>query len=113
MKNLFVTMCAMFLGLTTSLASAEVSGSGFIRPGETQSMVVVLPADELMIFKLYGDGDGDIDCAVYDEYGNRGDYDNRALDGCRLDVTAINRGVFRYVITNNGSVSSYYTYRLY
>lgn len=113
MKNLFVTMCAMFLGLSTSVASADQVGSGLLRPGETASMTVVLPGDEPMIFNLYGDGDGDIDCAVYDEFGNRGDYDNRTLDGCRLVIEARRTGEFRYVITNNGSVSSFYTYRLY
>lgn len=113
MKNLFITMCGAITCLFTSLASAEVVGSGFIRPGETQSMVVTLPADEPMIFNLYGDGDGDIDCAVFDEYGNRGDADTRPLDGCRLVVEALRPGVFRYVITNAGRVSSYYTYRLY
>ena len=113
MKNLFITMCVATTCLFTSLASADVTGSGFIRPGETQSMIVTLPADEPTIFRLYGDGDGDIDCAVFDEYGNRGDVDTRAADGCYLEVTALRPGVFRYVITNAGRVSSYYTYRLY
>lgn len=113
MKNLFVAMCAMFLGLSTSVASADQVGSGFIRPDETKSMVVTLPADGPMIFDLRGGGGGHIDCAVFDEYGNLRAVDTRPLDGCRLVVEAIIPGEFRYVITNVGRVSSYYTYRLY
>lgn len=113
MKNLFVAMCALVLGLSTSVASADiVNGQNVIDPYETQYFDQILPSG-VWIFKVQGDGDGDIDCRVYDGWGNVIARDTDKQDNCYVRLNLDELGIYRFKITNAGRIYSRYTYSLY
>lgn len=102
---------------TTSIASANPVGgtkygSGVIASGDRDAYTMLLDS-ETTIFKIEGDGDGDIDCIVFDEQGRELDRDTRSVDGCRLVVTPFRRMVARFVFVNNGSMASAYQMKAY
>lgn len=59
---------------------------------------------EIAIFEAYGDGDTDIDCYVFDRYGNVVDYDDDYTDICYLEWYPSRTSVFTIVVENLGDV---------
>jgi hypothetical protein len=104
--------------LVASTASADPVGGtkrgrGVIAPGETDTYEVVCRADELTVFEVNGDGDGDIDCKLYDEGGHQVDSDTSPRDGCRVSVPPAWTGAFELRVTNAGRYTSAYTVKVW
>jgi len=103
------------LVLLTSVASANPIGggkvaTGLLNPGQTVTYTVPCYANQDTTFALRGDGDGDIDCCVYDGSGNTVDCDTDSTDTCLLHVLPRWTGTFYFKATNNGRYGSYYTF---
>lgn len=62
--------------------------------------------------ELKGDGDTDLDCAVYDGYGNLISEDLRNYDYCLLNFTVFRAGTFTVQVRNWGSVYNNYVIQM-
>lgn len=101
---------------STALADPSggpIVGHGLIRPGTLDSMSVSLRAREATAFRVLGDGDGDIDCCVYDGSGHQIDCDTNSYDRCFLTVTPAWTDVFVLVLANRGREASAYEVRVW
>lgn len=101
---------------STALADPSggpIAGHGLIRPGALDSMSVSLRARETTAFRVLGDGDGDIDCCVYDGGGHQIECDVSHRDACYLTVTPAWTDVFLLVIANRGREASAYEVRVW
>lgn len=58
--------------------------------------------------EVKGDGDTDLDCAVYDGYGNLISEDLRNYDYCLLNFNVLRGGAFIVKVRNLGSVYNDY-----
>jgi hypothetical protein len=65
------------------------------------------------VFIVEGDGDGDIDCIVYDAYGNTVAHDARINDGCSIMLNRGEWGMHRLVLRNEGSIPSRFVMRVF
>lgn len=113
MKSMFGIIASLLF--TSSIALADpVSGpivdNDLLRPGQTVRYTVACNADETTLFVVRGDGDGDIDCCLFDGNANVIACDNSSADGCSLRVVPAWTGRFFFVATNNGRYSSYYRF---
>lgn len=119
MKNLFMSLVAVFgIMFVTSSAGADPTRGSFsdtdtLRPGQTAAYSVVLNSNETTRFAVFGDGDGDIDCGVYDEFGHLIAQDTDTTDSCLIDVVPRWRGTFHIRLVNSGQVTSLYTIRVF
>jgi hypothetical protein len=69
---------------------------------------LTLKSDQLTEIGVKGDGDGDIDCWLYDQNNNLVSQDVDATDTCYLTANPIWTGAFKLRVKNNGSVASVY-----
>lgn len=110
------TIAATLLTTTTALADPSggpLSGHGLINPGTLDSYSVSLRARETTAVRVVGDGDGDIDCCVYDGGGHQIDCDQSGRDYCYLSVTPAWTDVFTIVLVNRGRLASAYEIRVW
>lgn len=84
-----------------------------LRPSQSVTYSVLLNANETTRFFVQGDGDGDIDCGVYDEFGHLVAQDTDTTDTCLIDVEPRWRGMFHIRLINSGAVTSVYTIRAF
>jgi hypothetical protein len=118
MKHIHRIILCLFAAFFSFPAMADPVGGpqfaeGLLRPTEGTVFSASCVSGETTIFVVNGDGDGDIDCALFDENGGLIDRDASIVDGCRLAVVPRWTGTFYLRLQNNGSVSSYYTARAY
>jgi hypothetical protein len=115
----FVYLAAVLTSLVLfsagSVQADPVGGPKFdsdlLRPGQTVEYGMALRGEELTLFRVDGDGDGDIDCALFDEDGNAITNDVSGTDGCIMSVTPAWTGRFTVRLVNTGSEASKYTFR--
>lgn len=82
--------------------------TGLLRPDTRVSYRIPVTGGELTVFETAGDGDGDIDCYLYDDEGNLVAPDIDYTDTCRVSVLP-GRSVFlTWVLKNHGRISSRY-----
>lgn len=79
-----------------------VSSTFTIRPGQIKYMEVFLKGRELTRIRVAGDGDGDIDCAVFSPRQNLVAVDNDSTDSCLLMVEPEQTEEYKIVVKNNG-----------
>ena len=103
--------------ITASAAANPVHGperyTGVIGSNQTQTRMFLLEAREATAFRALGDGDGDIDCELYDEHGDLVAADTDAEDGCLMTIVPLWRGPFLLQLHNAGSEASAYTLRVW
>jgi hypothetical protein len=107
---------AILFATSTTLADPSggpMRGHGLIQPGSLDSYAVSCHAREVTAFRVVGDGDGDIDCCVYDGGGHQIDCDQSSRDGCYLTVTPAWTDVFTLVLVNRGRLSSAYDVKVW
>jgi len=104
--------------LLASVASANpVAGSqsatGLLNPGQQVTYEIPCWAGQDTTFALRGDGDGDIDCCVYDGNGGLIGCDQDSTDTCVIHVMPRWTGTFYFKAVNNGINGSYFGFRAY
>jgi hypothetical protein len=113
---------SLFTILALSFVSSNVfanptfgpqSDNDLLRPGQVVTYRIALEPNEVTRFIVRGDGDGDIDCVVYDDNGNEIARDADSTDTCVIDVSPRWRATFTFRAVNNGSYSSLYQFRAY
>jgi hypothetical protein len=93
---------------------ADATGGGWkvhydrVRAHRTDVYHIAFTGGEDAAIDVIGDGDTDLDCRVYDEYGNLIDSDTDATDYCVLRWVPAWSGQFRVEVINLGSVSNQY-----
>jgi hypothetical protein len=73
LKSIFSILIASILVASTVSADpthGAQSAYGVIAPGEVDVFTTRCNADEVTVFAVLGDGDGDTDCYLYDDNGN-------------------------------------------
>lgn len=118
MKNVFATIALVAMSLVGSTALANPTGGqkvdhDVLRPGASVTYYVNLNANELTAATVIGDGDGDIDCVLFDNNGNIVDSASDVSDSCYLTVMPRWTGLFQLVVKNNGIYSSMYDLRIW
>lgn len=121
MKNsasfISAALAALVLCAAASASADPVGGEktdrDLLRPDQGVRYTVVLRAKETTIVNVNGDGNGDIDCAIYDENGNMITSDYSGRDGCSMSVTPAWTGEFFVRLINNGDESSIYDLRIW
>ena len=119
MKKVTLASCALALTLLAGgSASADPVGGtqtdhDIARPGYVVQYRFSAYADEVTLVEVTGDGDGDIDCRVFDENGGLVGIDTRPVDGCIISLRPRWTGPFVLKITNEGEVASLYSLRIY
>jgi hypothetical protein len=115
---IIVITLVVYVGSLLAVCKADPIGgtrqdNDVLRPGQTVTYTIPCYEDEPTAFAIAGDGDGDIDCELYDSLGNLLRRDTRPVDGCQFTITPAWNGSFRFVATNVGYVSSAYYFRAY
>jgi len=89
----------------TSAASPVIQFSDTIvlSPNDKFTHAFLLDRLEVTQVMVNGDGDGDVDCFLFDENGNAVASDNSAEDRCYLRVVPKWRGLFILRIVNVGT----------
>jgi hypothetical protein len=87
--------------------------SGFLRPGEMDSYRIPLSSGELTVIEAVGDGDGDLDCRLFDDNGNLVASDTDSLDNCILRVAPKWTAIFKLVLVNSGHISENYVIKAF
>lgn len=118
MKHVLTLILTILAFIVSTPAAADPvegprHGAGVIDPGTIDAYTIMLRADETTVFLIRGDGDGDIDCVLYDGNGNVVAEDTRRADECRVSVTPRWTGTFRLVFVNVGTYASIYVTRIY
>lgn len=110
-------VAAVLIAFAGTASADPVGGpkraSGVLMPGGVVSYTIALRANELTIFSVIGDGDGDIDCSAIDENGNIVAIDTSAEDKCTLRIAPRWTGPFNFVLINNGDIASRYVARAF
>jgi hypothetical protein len=94
------------MGLAFTSAASPVmpfSDTIVLSPEDRFTRAFLLNRLETTQVLVNGDGDGDVDCFLYDENGNVVAADNSVEDRCYLRVVPKWRGVFILRIINNGT----------
>lgn len=113
MKKIISIISASFImaiscaGFADPVGGQKV-GSGFLRPGESEAFSIPLRSNETTVIYAIGDGDGDLDCRLYDDNGNLVDSDTDSQDNCVVRVSPRWPAFFRLVVTNAGRISENY-----
>jgi hypothetical protein len=113
--SLFTVLALTFVS-TSALADPTrgvASDSDLLRPEQVVTYRLMLEPNEVTRFIVRGDGDGDIDCVVYDDNGNEVGRDTDSTDTCVIDVSPYWRATFTFRAVNNGSMSSFYSFRAF
>jgi hypothetical protein len=118
MKKLIMSLFTLLALTFTTSAFADPTGGSksdndLLHPGQVVTYRVMLEPNEKTRFILQGDGDGDIDCMLFDDNGNIVDSDVDATDTCLIDWTPAWRGTFTFRAVNNGRRSSLYQFRAF
>ena len=118
MKSKLSIAIALILTAFASTAAADPVGgaqsdTGILSPGASDSYRVPLNADEVTLFKVQGDGDGDLDCYLYDDNGNLVGSDTDETDTCLVRVNPRWPEAFRFVVTNHGHIYDAYRFLVY
>ena len=71
-------------------------------PRASHRYVVKFEGGRLAEVAVFGDGDGDCDLYIYDEYGYLIRYDEDYSDICYVSWVPRNRGVYTIIVKNNG-----------
>lgn len=114
-------MLAGLIGiLALSISSFAVAGhvggpreeSFVLAPNTEHSWTMLMKTDQTLLIRVVGDGDGDLDCWLYDSQGNLILADESLDDGCRF--TGIVRGNmyargFILRVRNNGGAADQFT----
>ena len=111
MKKLLCALATLCTLSTTALADptyGQVRTSGIVYPDRFDAYDFVLNRDEVTLITVAGSGLGDIDCFIYDEFGNEVDRDADETDTCSLRVLPRWTGRFTVRVENNGRRASYY-----
>ena len=110
MKKLFLALTLVCSTAAADPVGGKQTDEDLLRAGQTVSYTLALRGGEETLFTLRGDGDGDIDCCVFDESGNRVACDTDTTDICQIYVYPRWTGVFYFQAQNNGTSASYYTF---
>jgi hypothetical protein len=100
----------LMLSFWATPAQADIVDRDVLNGGGRVEYSHFLPSHERTVFTVVGDGDGDIDCFLYDEHGNRVEQDTRPVDGCVVFIMPAWTGRFTFVLRNNGRQASAYRY---
>jgi hypothetical protein len=112
---LFTLLTILHVSMTSFAdpTAGRQSDNDLLRPGQVVNYRLSLNPQETTVFLLRGDGDGDIDCVLYDDSGNEIARDTDSTDTCALRVTPRWSAVFTFRAVNNGSVISAYQFVAY
>jgi hypothetical protein len=105
-----IALVAIVLG-SAGYALAEVIGRDRVLAFATDRWTVWAPAGASQIV-VDGDGDTDLDCFVYDRFGQLLGMDNDRTDYCVVNFRQGTGGNIRVVIRNLGDVYNNYTVSL-
>lgn len=96
--------------LVGSAMAGEVRGArqwrGVVGTTKPVDLTFTFRGQESAVIRVVGDGDGDIDCVVFDEFDNVGAIDADDTDTCLLRFTPKRTGDFTLRIRNNGREAS-------
>lgn len=106
-QALIVTCAALLLTLAAAPVLAQFFQVDRVRAGDTDSWSVRAPAGQTRV-TVDGDGDTDLDCWVYDRYGNLLGEDTDSTDLCLIRFRNPSSGVLTIRITNLGEVYNRY-----
>ena len=100
-----VTICGLFT--VTHDSNARPSGGTAtaiftLRPEQIAHDEIHLRGGEKTAILFEGDGDGDIDCVLFDPSGEAVSVDNDSTDTCLLQVFPSRPGTYSVVVKNNG-----------
>ena len=101
-------LLAVISELEASMTKGRVGGPGMANDRVEANSAIYYEAayrgGETAIFEVVGDGDTDLDCFVYDEYGNLIVSDTDYTDHCVLIWTPAYTGAYEIVVKNLGGV---------
>lgn len=108
--SLFAFVGILFLSLTSYAGSitGPFSHKDVIKPHSRDKYDLYLKSDESTRILVKGDGNSDIDCAIFDEDGNLIDKDTNPKETCYLQVIPKWTGKFTLFIINDSSNYSAY-----
>lgn len=106
-KTLILTCAALLLLAVAAPALAQFARSDRVLAFDTDTWRVWAPAGQTRVV-VNGDGDTDLDCWVYDRYGNLLGSDTDATDLCVISFRNPNSGTLTIRIRNLGSVYNEY-----
>ncbi len=102
-----------FATITSAAVAGDVRGTyrdrDVLASGQGVTYNLVLEENETTFIGVNGDGDGDIDCGLFDGNGNLVDRDGSSKDGCTLTVNPKWTGKFTLKLINAGDIASVYT----
>lgn len=84
-----------------------------VSPGEVDQHYIYLNGRETTRFVVQGDGDGDIDCFIFDDNDRLVARDSDQFDNCLIDVTPRYTAQFSIKVVNNGRIASAYFMRAF
>lgn len=112
MKKLISAIVSIVCLISGIAVAGDVRGliydKDVLVPGEAVNYNLTLKQDQLTQIGVKGDGDGDIDCWLYDENNNLVKEDADSTDTCYLTANPIWTGRFVLRVKNNGRAASIY-----
>jgi hypothetical protein len=113
MKKSLMSLVAMVVVTISSQVLADPVGGtkfeeGYLRPGAILTADLLVHGGETTQLLVAGDGDGDLDCFVYDSDGDLVDSDTDGADACAVEVTPRKMSVYRFKVVNRGSETTKY-----
>jgi hypothetical protein len=109
-KSAIVVMSLLVPSIALGGSNNPHSGVGSLKPGYRDQTTVIFFANQTAEFAVVGDGDGDLDCYVFDNNGNTVAFDNSSFDGCSLQWHPIWTGYFVLKVVNSGNITDIYQF---
>jgi len=113
--SLFTVLALTFIS-TSALADPvgdPIYHTGGLYPEQSVTYYPLLSSNEQTRVIVRGDGDGDIDCYMYDENAHLVASDTDSTDSCLMDVYPRWSGVFVLLLTNHGSIGSNFWLKIF
>lgn len=112
MKKLISAIISAVCLISSVAVAGDVRGviydKDVLGAGDAVNYDLTLKKNEITEIGVRGDGDGDIDCWLYDENNRLVAQDVDNTDTCYLTANPIWTGAFRLRVKNNGTISSVY-----
>lgn len=113
MKKSLMSLVAMVaLTVSSQVLANPVGGTkfeeGYLKPGAILTADLPVYGGETTQLIVVGDGDGDLDCFVYDSDGDLVDSDVGRADACAVEVTPREMSVYQFRVVNRGNITTKY-----